>query len=284
MKRSSNSATETSKRGGASLAMFRGARGFPRPYQMMFRSYPTPEGSVEHVLLDRWLYLCEATKDVLYSDEMPSRPRYRQGERPEIERFVWDVCEAERDPIVVVDRIRTGLARLAEGTNIPWPDLRFGGTEEEILARGTNLCGDLSRLACIAYQVAGLPSRLVFLADPLRPYYGHGIVEVWRDGAWGAVDCLSNVVYRHADGGPASVWDLQQDPGLIVRHQHGDFTTYVQPGQFRHAAIVDYPIEERPGFSYGVGRVTPYYAAILEMADRGWPGGSRWLHGEDSER
>jgi hypothetical protein len=124
----------------------------------------------------------------------------------------------------------------------------------------------------------------VFLADPTRPYYGHGIVEVSRAGTWGAVDCLSNVVYRKADGRPASVWELQQDPELVTRHQRGDFTTCVQPSQFKDAAIVDYPIEEQTSFSYGVGRVNSYYAAILEMADQGWPGGSRWLHGEDSEK
>jgi len=249
----------------------------------MFRQYPTPEGSVEHVLLDRWLYLCAATKDVLYPREVPSRPMYKRGSRPEMERFVQGACTTERGLGVVVERICTELARLAGRNNTPWPDLLFGGTEEEILLRGTNLCGDLSRVACVAFQVAGLPSRLVFLADPTRPYYGHGIIEVSRGGNWGAVDCLSNVVYRKADASPASVWELQQDPDLVVRHQAGEFTTYVQASQFRDAAIVDYPVEERASFSYGVGRANSYYAAILEMADKGWPGGSRWLHGEDSE-
>lgn len=248
----------------------------------MLHHYPTPRRSVDHVLLDRMVYVSPFTREHLYGRQTPPPPRYRKGERPKIETLVRKATKGARRPETVIDRICSFLARFAEKSDIPWPELRFGGTEEEILARGTNLCGDLSRVACIAFQVAGFPSRLVFLANPELAYYGHGIVEVWRHGSWGAVDCLSEVVYRHPDGRPASVWDLQHDAGLIDRNRAGRLLEYVREGQFRAAGITEYPIDARPDFTYAVGKVTPYYAAILEMADQGWPGGARWLHGEDS--
>ncbi len=267
-----------------SLRRFQGVRGFPPPYQIMFRQYPTPEGTVEQVLLERWLYLCPATYRFLYEGSHPRRPAYRRRSRPELERFVRDTVKGATAEETVLHRICSALARMAEKKSDPWPEMVFGGTEEEILARGTNLCGDLSRVACIAFQIAGFPSRLVFLADPSRAYYGHTIVEVWRKGAWGAVDCLCGVVYHHPAGSPVSVWDLQQHPEWIDLNRHKGYMEYVRPDQFQAAAIVDYPIEDHGRFSYGTGSVNPYYARILEMSDRGWPGGPRWLHGEDRKK
>lgn len=270
--------------GGAVPDRFRGTRSFPRPYRIMLQHYPPPRRSVDHALLERMVYVSSFTREYLYGGPGPPPPRYRKGERAEIEAVVKRATKGARRPETVIDHICSYLARFAEKSDTPWPELRFGGTEEEILARGTNLCGDLSRLACVAFQVAGFPSRLVFLANPELAYYGHGILEVWRQGAWGAVDCLSDVVYRHPDGRPASVWDLQHDAGLIERNRGGRPLAYVQERQFRAAGITEYPIHTRGDFTYQAGKVTPYYAAILEMADRGWPGGARWLHGEDSSK
>lgn len=122
-----------------------------------------------------------------------------------------------------------------------------------------------------------MAARIVSLADTQAAYSGHQIIEAWRGGSWGAVD--PRVVYTHEDGRPATTWELICRPELIRLHRRGDATLYTNPAQFRAAAISEYPTAD-PGH-YAVTAISPYCRSILEMADRGWPGGLRWLHGED---
>ena len=37
-------------------------------------------------------------------------------------------------------------------------------------------------------------------------------------------------------------------------------------------------------YDYTVTGLNEYYRAILTMANKGWPGGLRWLHGESRDR
>ena len=102
-----------------------------------------------------------------------------------------------------------------------------------------------------------------------------------RAGAWGAVDASTDVVYRHGDGRPASTWDLMADPALIEAHGPAPYTSR---GQFRRAALSNYPVWESSRYDYSQSRPNDYYRSILDMALKGWPGGLRWLHGEDGAR
>ena len=80
--------------------------------------------------------------------------------------------------------------------------MRFGGTEEEIIERGSEWCTDVARVACALYQVAGFPCRIVNLFNLNAAYSGHVIVEVYRSEKWGAVDTNTGVIYQKADGAP----------------------------------------------------------------------------------
>ena len=116
---------------------------------------------------------------------------------------------------------------------------------------------------CLAYRAAGL--LLV------------------RDGRWGAVDAATAVAYRDASGRPAATWELMRDPALVVanapRAQH-----YSTPDQFRAAAAANYSAADRADYDYTVSRLNAYCRSILEQSERSWPGGLRWLHGEDKGR
>jgi hypothetical protein len=151
--------------------------------------------------------------------------------------------------------------------------MRFGGTEEAIIARGTDWCTDVARVGCALYQVAGFPSRIVSLFNLHAAYSGHVIVEVHRRGAWGAVDTNSGVVYRKDDGRPATMWDLMNDAEVVKRHD-------AQPSQFTGAGIANYRVRDSDFHDYTVSGLNDYYRTILSMAEQGWPGGLRWLHGE----
>lgn len=204
--------------------------------------------------------------------------RYRPGDRPALERIVAGF--AARRAEAVVEATAHFCAGLAESAPGSMDALQLGGSEEAIIARGSDWCTDIARVACALCQVAALPARLVYLADTAHAYSGHAVVEVYRAGRWGAVDPTTDVVYRRPDGAPASTWELRRDPALLLAHRRGDRTPCTTPDQFRAAAIANYSIWERERYDYTVSGLNPYYRAILEQASRDWPGGLRWLHGE----
>jgi hypothetical protein len=46
-------------------------------------------------------------------------------------------------------------------------------------------------------------------------------------------------------------------------------------------AITNYFVCRWKNYDYTITGVNDYYRSILKMADKGWPGGLRWLHSED---
>jgi hypothetical protein len=132
-------------------------------------------------------------------------------------------------------------------------------------------------------QIAGLPSRIVYLFDLSHAYSGHAIIEAYRSDKWGAVDSTTGVIYSTAGGVPATVWELMNDTELIRRHRADLHAFYTKPEQFQAAGIANYFSWERDRYDYTVSGLNDYYRSVLTMSNRGWPGGLRWLHGEDTK-
>jgi hypothetical protein len=269
---------------------------FGSAYGRMLERWPRAPGSVDDVLLREMVLLAPETAPALY--QPPGSVRYRKGSRPELERFVEQAIAGVTGEEGKVRGIAQALGRWHHAFEespaaADYEAYRFGGTEESILARGSDNCADIARLACALYQVAGLPTRLGFLADTDQAYCGHVICEVFyrvpagpvrglAPGAlWGAVDPETNVVYQHPDGRPASLWDLHRSPQLVELHR-GPGRVYTYPGQFRAVAISDYDIADSERYDYTEVPLNDYVRGIWRMGDADWPGGLRWLFGEDA--
>jgi hypothetical protein len=158
--------------------------------------------------------------------------------------------------------------------------LSAGGTEEEIIERGSDWCTDVARAACALLQIAGIPSRIVYLFNLKQAYSGHAVVEGYHSESWGAVDPGTGVVYLGPKGKPATVWDLMNHPDLIEAHS-GPSAPCTTVDQFRGAGITNYYCWEHDSYDFIVSGLNWYYSKILEMSDQGWPGALRWLYGED---
>jgi transglutaminase-like putative cysteine protease len=261
------------------LCAARGPDVLGRAYATLLAHDVHTEGSVDRVLWSSMVLISEPSMAMLYAPPPPVR--YAAGSRPVLEARVAALCADAEDVETFLERTGAAFAAVAASDDTPIDDAVFGGTEEEILERVTDWCVDVSRATCALCQVAGFPARLVALADLDVAYSAHQIVEVYRGGAWGALDPISGVVYRYPDGRLASVRDLQRDPDLVDSHA-SRAAIYTRPGQFRSAAIFTYDIGDADRFDYSVSRVNDYYRSILEHAAIGWPNGLRWLHGEDA--
>jgi len=239
------------------------------------------QGSVDHVLLQNMINLCCETANYLYTAYTPLKVLYKMGTRPKLEAYARHITAESSSDEEIIERIALFASRLQEKAEDDLDRIQIGGIEEEIIERGSDWCTDLARVGCVLCQVACFPSRLVTLVDTEKAYSGHMIVEVYRAKVWGAVDPATNIIYRHEDGNPATTWELMNGPQLVERHWRDESTPYTKAERFRAAAIVEYFVWRWEEYNYTVSGVNDYYRSILEMSKKGWPGGQRWLHGED---
>jgi len=263
------------------IERFRGIGQFGPAYQVMLENDSHAPGSADRVLAEEMVKLCSETADYLYKAYTPLKILYKKGTRPKIELYLRTITAKSSSDEEIVEGIAQFTSRLQEKAEDDLNKMQIGGIEEEIIERGSDWCTDLARVGCVLCQVAGFPARLVISADTQKAYSGHVIIEVYRAGVWGAVDPTTVVVYHHPEGKPASTWNLMNDPQIIERHWRDESTPYTKVGQFRAAAITNYFVWRWKDYDYTVSGVNDYYRSILKMANKGWPGGLRWLHGED---
>ncbi|PKM48807.1 MAG: hypothetical protein CVV02_18535 [Firmicutes bacterium HGW-Firmicutes-7] len=263
------------------ISTYQGLGVFGPAYKIMLENDAHASGSIDRILVESMIRLCSETVDFLYNEYAPTRSFYKKGTRTELEQYVEMTIldnHSEEERIAAIARFTGSLQESAcEDLKL----MQIGGTEEEIIVRGSGWCSDVARVGCALCQVAGFAARLVSLFDTEKAYSGHVIIEVCRAKIWGAVDPLTNVVYRHPGGKPASTWDLMNNPHLIECHSRGESTPYTVVSQFRGAAISNYFVWRWREYDYTVSKINDYYRSILEMSNKGWPGGLRWLHGED---
>ncbi len=248
---------------------------------MLYENDCHAPGSVDRVLMEKMVRICPETAGYLYRGYTSLANSYTMSSRPELERFLRSIGADRGSTEEKLTAIVGFCGSITEAASESAEDLLFGGTEEEIIQRGSDWCTDLARVACVLAQVAGLPSRIVFLADTTSAYRGHAIVEIHRDRVWGAVDPISTIVYQRSDGIPVSTWEIISEPQLVDAGRSGLGPSREWTGQFRGAAVSNYMVSDAKRYDYAVSSINAYYRSILSMASRGWPGGLRWLHGED---
>ena len=74
------------------------------------------------------------------------------------------------------------------------------------------------------------------------------------------------------------------DERLVRGSWEGRPSFYADPRQFEGAAICPtIPVWRASDFDYTVSRLNDYGRRVLEMANKGWPGGLRWIQGEEGE-
>jgi len=249
-----------------------GPAAFGPAYRFMLEHDCHAAGSVDREIARSLVRLTPGSVDRLYHDFTPLRISYRAGTRPVLEAIVQELQAGGSHQLLVrLAEFGGGMSRRAPQR---LDDMVFGGTEEQIIARGSDWCTDVARVICALAQVAGVPARLANLFDLGQAYSGHVIVELFHSGHWGALDALNGVVYRQPNGAPASVWTLMQTPALVSAHGQS-------AAQFGAAGTANYFVWDSDSFDYTTSRLNDYCRSILEQAERGWPGDLRWLHGED---
>jgi lysophospholipase L1-like esterase len=135
------------------------------------------KGSVDAQLLDRQILICDATYGALYSKEW-EKTDYVQGSRPELEKIVNELTSEKKsdfEKVIPLMRLCRDLyKRMRYGSFY-----KFGGTEENLIEKGEELCECLARLMVSLCEVASVPGRIV-----THIVGGHLTTELFIDGKW----------------------------------------------------------------------------------------------------
>jgi len=260
---------------------------FGKQYEISYKNDTHADGSVDMILFEQMIKLEKNSVEYLYNLYTDLTNRYKPGTRTFFENIVNGLIGQTDSE--TVDNIISYCRNIVESCDTDTEDFIFGGTEEEIVERGTYWCTDIARVACVMFQIAGFPSRIIITANTKFAYCGHIVTEVYYNNKWGVTDPTSGVVIRNQDGTPASAWEIKNECNIVNSIFYKQFPESEQEGyflftpgeQYESVGISNYYVDEKDNYNYSTSKVNDYYRAILKNSDEQWADGLRWIHGED---
>jgi len=161
--------------------------------------------------------------------------------------------------------------------NFPFDGMLFGGTEKEIIERGTDWCTDISRVGCALIQCLNIPCRIAMLVNSQKAYNGHTICEAVVEGKFLMCD-FTYGVYGLLDK-PYSVRSLIDNHKSVrkiysVENNLEQDLVYIV-GLYDKAAFCDYDITKT--HNYSVSKPNEYYLKMMKLNHDG-----TWKLGENT--
>lgn len=235
---------------------------FGKAYGVMLRRDLHHPASIDHELMKKMILLDPESVSVLYSKRL-SLPG-------KMEQHPLYVFAQQFRGSSAEDNTRKALAYvsgLAEQYTVPFEEMSFGGTEQQILERGSDWCADLARVGLVLLNCLEIPARILYLADTSRAYWGHVVCEAYLEDHWVVCD------FVHGFFLPCSAWELHREREKIADLLGAERDWYA--GYFRAVAVSHYdPMDERN--DYSVSEPNEYSLTMMKLDQNG-----QWLMGED---
>lgn len=233
---------------------------FGKEYGYMLRNDLHDINSIEHKLMQEMVRLDSISEPFLYGGYQISYPM----EKNALYSFSQDFKKDNQ--LNSIKAVILYTSQIAESYNTPLNDMFFGGTEKEILDRGTDWCFDMARLAAVIFDCLGMTSRFIFVANPDKAYRGHTLLEVFYNDSWGVVDPLYGYVFY--DKKPISAKDIYHSSMLNLFNEE-------YRNMFKQVAIASYNPNDEDN-KYIVSKCNEYTLTLNSIAQDG-----TWKLGED---
>ncbi len=244
---------------------------FGKAYEVMFRSDLYDEDSIDHYILRNMILLDEDSKAFLYQ-----KPQQISDDIKFHELYECSKQFEGSDTLDTIKNISKFLYKNVESFDVPFEDMMFGGTEKEIIKRGTDWCTDISRVGAALLQCLKIPSRIVVLVNKDVAYNGHQVVEAYVDGKYMMCDFLYGVVGKIS--AVYSVYDLLKSREIVKTiyqsHVKDDSQLDYISGLYNLAAISAYDITKE--HNYKISKPNEYYQKMMKLKLNG-----QWQMGED---
>lgn len=240
--------------------IFRGYQIFGRAYEFMFRHDLHAYESIDHELLRTMILLNEETCDMLY----------QPAELPHIETHeLYHIAQKflGTDTKNTICNVLKYTSDIALKYDVDFDAMFFGGTEKQIIKRGTDWCADMARVGTVLLQCLGIPCRILHIVDLDKAYNGHVVGEAYYENHWGVVDFIYG--YQFYDEFPLSGDILQKNPMILSNYPES------YQGKYKGIAINEYdPMDINN--CYTVSTPNQYYLRLIHENHQ-----NQWFMGED---
>ncbi|HPE00163.1 MAG TPA: hypothetical protein PLB83_02925 [Bacillota bacterium] len=244
---------------------------FGKAYEYMFKNDLHHKRSVDHAILKNMILLDKDSKPFLYEAPQPVSKDICNHALYEIAHKLKGDNHLES-----IDRTVEFVNEIVERFNTPFEEMIFGGTELEIIKRGSDWCTDISRVGAALLQCLGMPSRIAILVNQIKAYHGHQVVEVFVNGTYMMCDFLYGVIARLDQN--YSVYDLLSKPKLVHKIYISKINDSKQldyiVGLYNLAAISKYDISKK--HNYQTSKPNEYYLKMMNLNQDG-----AWQMNED---
>lgn len=235
---------------------------FGKAYGYMLRNDLHDINSVEHKLFQEQILLNSVSEPFLYGGYQISYPLKNH------ELFLFSQKFKKENELESVKSVVKYVHELASNFNAPLKEMYFGGTEKEILNRGTDWCFDLARLSAVILDCIGLTARFIFVANPDKAYNAHALLEVYYNDSWGVVDPLYGYIFY--DTKPICAKDILCSSQIKTMDE--DYKN-----MFKQISVAEYnPNDEKN--KYISSKCNEYTYKVNTIKQDG-----TWLLGEDSK-
>lgn len=244
---------------------------FGKAYEYMFKNDLHHIQSVDHAILKNMILLDKDSKPFLYeapnsvSQDISNHALYEIAHKLKGDNHLESINRTIKFVNEIVERFNT-----------PFEEMIFGGTELEIIKRGSDWCTDISRVGAALLQCLGMPSRIAILVNQLKAYHGHQVVEVFLNGTYMMCDFLYGVIARLDQN--YSVYDLLRKPILVHKIYSSKINDSKQldyiVGLYNLAAISEYDISKVD--NYNISKPNEYYLKMMNLSQDG-----TWKMNED---
>ena len=241
--------------------MKRGLGVFGKAWEVSLKNDPHAECSIDWAFMEQMMLLDEESCDQLYS--VPINVIDMRGH----ELFDFAQQFKGKDDRETIRNVLDYTSGIVSNFDIDFELMLFGGTEKQIIERGTDWCADITRVGAVLLQCLGIPCRIVTLANLGKAYNGHVIGEAYYEDCYGLVDFTFG--YQMYDMHPISARDVMQDPSLLNAYPE-DYK-----GTYSAIAINEYdPMD--PDNDYTVTPPNEYTKKVIYTEHH-----DKWFMGED---
>ena len=224
---------------------------FGKSYEIMNKNDLHDINSIDHRFMQEIILLDESSYDYLYNKEV----NYYDMTHHELFEFSKQFKGNSNKE--TINNVLMFTRNIAKNFNVEFEDMLFGGSEKQIIERGTDWCADISRVAAVILDCLSIPCRILHLANINKAYNGHVLVEAFYENKWGVIDPLYGYLFYKDK--PIDAYQLLKD-----KHYLNGYNDYYKE-LFNAIAINEYNPMDKTN-NYNISKPNEYYLKLINSS------------------
>ncbi len=235
---------------------------FGKAYGVMLRNDLHSPRSIDHIFLKTMILLDDDSYHSLY------RAAYCQTDMAEHELYDFSQQFKRKTDSDTIDAVLEYTSSIAKNYDVPLEEMLFGGTEKQIIERGTDWCADMARVCCVILKCLNIPCRILHIVDSNKAYNGHVVCEAFYENEYGVIDPIYG--FRFYSDTPIN--------GYYLLKNHNEFSLGYDGYMNLYSAIAINEYDPLGNNDYSITRPNEYCSKIINTDHN-----DKWFMGEDEE-